>query len=119
MTIKSYVGPPSLYGQKAFTFEGTSNITFMCLIPTNKIVLHIKDMVIKQTKVHSIDSTAQLFVSGKLEIDEERDFLIIDLVNKCESNRYYKLELSYEGTIADTLYGFYRSSYVDSFGNTH
>ena len=119
MTIKSYVGPPNFYGSKSFTFEGTSNITFVCIYPTNKIVLHIKDIVVKQTKVYSLDSTIQLHFNGKLEFDDEKDFLVIGLDNKCVVNRYYKLELIYEGIIAETLYGFYRSSYVDSFGTTH
>jgi hypothetical protein len=119
MKIKSYVGPPSLYGSKSFTFEGTSNITFVCIFPTNKIILHIKDIMVKQTKVFSLDSSIQLHFNGKLEFDDEKDFLIIGLDNKCAVNRYYKLELIFEGIIAETLYGFYRSSYVDSFDTTH
>jgi len=119
MTIKSYVGPSSLYGSKSFTFEGTSNITFLCIYPTNQIVLHIKDIAIKQTKVYSLDASIEWQYSGKLEFDDDKDFLTIGLENKCELNRYYKLELVYKGIIADTLYGFYRSSYIDSLGNTH
>ena len=119
MTIKAYVGPPKLYNTKAFTFEGISNISFVCLNSTEKIVLHIKDISIKQTKVHSIDSNVNLNVSTKLDFDEEKDFLIVNLYNKCEKNKNYKLELEYEGIIASTLYGFYRSSYTDSLGVVH
>jgi aminopeptidase N len=120
MTIKPYIGPSQVYGDKAFTFEGASNISFVCLNQTNKIVLHIKDLQIKSAKLYKADfSQRQLGVEENFGYDEEREFLIINLKNKCEQNNNYKVEIHYQGPIAETLYGFYRSSYTDPEGNKH
>ena len=121
MNIKSYIGPSNVYESKAFTFEGVSNISFSCLNPTNKIIFHAKDLIFKKTKLHSIgvNTSYPLDFSGKIDYDLEKDFLILNLDNKCELNKSYKLELVYQGSIAETLYGYYRSSYTDSLGKTH
>ena len=120
MSIKSYVGLASQYGTNAFTFEGISNISITCLNATNTIILHAKDLVFHEAKLHSLDANSSILsVDDKRDYDEERDFLILNINSKCEPNKNYKLELAYRGSIAETLYGFYRSSYADSHGNIH
>ena len=89
--------------------------------PTNTIILHAKDLVFKETKLYSIGISPgpPLVFSSKIEYDEEKDFLILNLDNECDLDKSYKLELVYHGNIAETLYGYYRSTYADSLGKIH
>ena len=45
ISIKSFIG--SMFAEKSFKFDGNINISFTCLNSTDKIVLHIKDLEIK------------------------------------------------------------------------
>ncbi len=130
LTLKPFVGP--FYGSKSFKFDGFLNLSFTCVSPTKKIVLHSKDLKINGHKLHQIKSVSDFYQLNRaneendeitldktIQYDNERDFLIFDSNRPCQANVNYLLELNFTGTILETLYGFYRSSYKDSNGSTH
>ena len=52
------------------------------------------------------------------ENDLKKDFLIVNIDEFCIRDSNYTIVIDYTGDIKDSLEGFYRSSYVDSAGNT-
>lgn len=132
VTLKPYIGP--FYGIKSFKFDGFLNLSFICLNPTNTIVLHSVDLEIFSSRLYELNIFDQDSIINVPKIksndipirlinttayDYDREFVIFYLNRKCEKDKNYVLELNFTGTILENLYGFYRSSYQDSFGNTH
>ena len=108
LKIKPYIGP--YYASLSFTFEGVMNMYIKCIEVTNKIVFHIQELNIDETKVKLIDLSTNNLLSFKspFEYDQERLFVIIHLnVNLNKSNNY-QLELPFNGNISTNLYGFYQ-----------
>ena len=111
--IKPYIGTFEAYGLKSFTFDGITNISFICLNRTDKIVIHSKDLAILETRLFDQHGD-EMSINKNLKYDEVREFLTIEMNSPCEQNTNYTLNIEYIGLVSDSLAGFYRSSYLDS-----
>jgi len=113
--IQAYIGTNETWNEKAFTFDGMMNMHFTCVKPTNKVVFHVKDLFIDESKLELIKNNIQVpSIVKKLEYDDVREFAILNLPSDCEQNANYTLKIVYTGLIGTNLYGFYRSSYVEN-----
>ena len=116
LTIKPYIGP--FYGLRSSTFDGNLSLSFTCQIPTDKIIIHSKNLTIQSIKIKNLNNQLNnLFTIGKADYDEIRDFLIIKINQLCVRNNNYTISIDYWGLLSDTLTGFYQNSYLDSNGN--
>jgi len=119
ISVRPYIGTVAEYGaEKSFKFDGNVTINFICLNPTSKIILHIKDLDIKNEtlKLHSLSINDTIEVSQKWRNDFQREFMILNMNKECTLNQNYSLNMLYVGQISEYLSGFYRSSYTTSDG---
>ena len=116
LQIKPYIGSPSLYGNKSFTFTGEVSINFTCLTPTNKIVLHSKNLNIMKYSIES-ESIENIELMPQVDKDEKTDFLTFYTTDTLESGLNYTLHIEFSGKIPNKLFGFYRSSYLNKEEN--
>ena len=119
--LQPFIGPKEVYGDKAFTTIGKVIMHFECKKPTDRIEFHAKDLTIdaEKFKIRS-NSHPELYVNGKsMKYDAQREIVSIDFNMKCKEGAKYELDVHFNGIIANKLYGFYRSSYVDIDGKTH
>jgi aminopeptidase 2 len=121
LSLKPYVGPKEIYGDKAFTFEGFQKIHFTCKTPTNRIVLNSLELDLNSESLSLNSETDQsgIRVLKRIEYDQVRQFAMFDMSRDCQKGANYTLSIRYTGKILDVLYGFYKSSYKDSKGNTN
>ena len=113
--IQPYIGTNETWNEKAFTFDGIMNMHFTCVKPTRKVVFHIKDLFIDESKLELVkDNTESISFVNKLEYDDVREFAILYLSSECVQNARYRLKIVYTGLIGANLYGFYRSSYLEN-----
>lgn len=118
ITLKPYIGRNDAWSEtKDFTFEGAVNMSFICNEPTNKIVFHSIELEIDTNSLvieSSVDTT--ITISQTLEFDYRRNFVIVTMNRLCLEGQLYSLKLKYMGVLLTSLYGFYRSSYLDTNG---
>ena len=116
--LKSFLDiDESIYSNRSFTYDGAVNISFSCEKPTNKVILHSKNLEIRGESINIFSNTdADVVASQEWQKDEERDFLMINLNKECTKDHNYTLHISFMGKIVDALEGYYKSSYVDSNG---
>lgn len=116
--IKPYIGRNEAWAaDKDFTFEGSIDMHFTCDNPTNKIIFHAAEMTIIESSL-TIRSTTDTTISvGKsYEYDKRREFVTVTMNKQCTKGATYILSMDYDGKVLGTLYGFYRSSYIDENG---
>ena len=124
LKLKPYIGTNESYGNKSFTFEGHVNISLSCVNQTDKIVLHQKDLNIISVRLFEINNSyyfgyQQNEIKGhSIAYDLEKDFLIIKLSSYLVKSNHYVLSIGFSGKIAQVMYGFYRSSFIQN-GTTH
>jgi aminopeptidase N len=119
LTMKTYIGTNNAWpDEKAFTFEGYTIINFVCEKPTQKIILHSRNLEINgnQLVLESADDNG-IGVGNNVEYELLREFLTLTMTRECKQGAKYSLKLNYTGPITNDLLGFYRSSYVDQNGN--
>lgn len=116
LTMKPYIGMSSDWSNdKAFTFDGYMIIDFICITPTQKIVLHSLNLNIQSLGLESnTDNDTQ--VSSQVDYERARQFATMNFTRDCVQNAQYKLKLNYTGPITQDLVGFYRSSFTDQNG---
>lgn len=117
--IKPYIGRNEAWPvEKDHTFEGSIDMHFTCTVPTDRIVFHAADMTI-HPDTFTISSTTDttISVAKSFDYDELREFVSIAMNRECVRGAQYVLSMKYDGKILPTLYGFYRSSYLDPNGN--
>ena len=92
-------------------FEGTVTIKVQVLEVTTSIILHAKDLTIKNVTVVKEDDTEVSVIPSE---DPTFEFLsIINNDGKFEVAKY-TITISYEGIHSDDMDGFYRSSYMEN-----
>ena len=113
LTLQPYIGPQEVYGEKAFSFDGTIDMVLICEEPTNKIIFHARELTIyhEDIELESKDDKDITF-DRNMEYDEERLYYTLQLSRQCKKGARYTLTLQFSGKILDKLIGFYRSSYV-------
>lgn len=99
-----------------FIFLGLVTINLIVLESSSEIKLHARKLAIKSVKLttkngHSIDLKPFTY-------DTTTEFLTIPAEVVLEQNSKYILTIEYVGKLREEHYGFYRSSYVNSQGET-
>ena len=99
-------------------FDGTSIISFECKKSTNKVILHIKNLDIKNHTLKVEDNANASFVLTDFawEHDEEREFFTAMLPTNLQATRNYTITIGYVGYLLQDNVGFYKSSYTNSNG---
>ena len=97
------------------TFSGEVKITVLCKVPTEKIVLHAKDMNIYKTNVTK-GRTRTLLKLRKKYTKAKYDHYIIELDKELKKHKQYTIILKYMANISKTLDGFYKSYYTTELG---
>jgi aminopeptidase N len=100
-----------------FAFNGRVTIQIQAVTNTPQITLHIRQLTI--VKVDLLSATGlniQSDVPTTLRNDVE--FLIIRPTAALVQGTIYNVVITYTGTLRNDDAGFYRSSYVNSFGRT-
>lgn len=115
-TIKPYIGRNTAWAEaKDFTFEGSISMHFTCVQATRDIIFHAADMKIDANSL-AIQSTTDpsMSVTKSYDYEELREFVTVKMSKDCVQGASYVLSMTYEGQILEQLYGFYRSSYIDT-----
>lgn len=99
-----------------FNFSGLAAINLRVLEPSYNITLHARQLTIK---------SIQLTTSFGIKIDTHNftydpvtEFLTIPTTSQLQKNAQYQLAIAYSGTLRTDNLGFYRSSYINSKGET-
>ncbi|KAK6617705.1 hypothetical protein RUM44_005293 [Polyplax serrata] len=118
---------------KNFTFDGRVWIQMNCVKPTNKIVLHSKNLVIDEANVLvTLHDGLKSDKKAKFErqcisnckdgfnlkilnhwYHDDYEFYVITLAEELQPGLIYSVTIPYHGEITQGLVGFYRSSYKD------
>ena len=118
--MRPFIGPKEIYDNNSFTTHGKVIINFECKNPTSKIVFHAKELIIDASKFYIFSKTdSSINIEKSIKYDEELEFVTVHFNRNCVKNAKYRLEIQFKGIINDQLVGFYRSSYLDSYGITH
>ena len=97
------------------TFTGEVKITVLCKVPTEKIVLHAKDMNIFKTNVTK-GKTGKLLKLRSKYMKAKYDHYIIELDKEIKKRKKYTIIMKYMANISKTLNGFYKSYYTTELG---
>ncbi len=98
---------------KTFKFKGKEEIKINLLKPTNKIILHSKELEINKISLKSHHRT----LIPQINLDKKNELLIIKF-NETLNPDHAILSIEFEGILNDQLNGFYRSKY-EYKGKTH
>ncbi|KAK3769904.1 hypothetical protein RRG08_048116 [Elysia crispata] len=98
---------------KDFTYSGETTLIVECMKPTDRISVHAKDIVIDQSTI-----SVQGVVPNKadpsflnMEIDEDREFIILVMSGNLRVGQRYRIFLSYSAELKNDLHGLYYSQY--------
>jgi hypothetical protein len=93
---------------------------FKCLNPTKQIVFHSDTESLEldpsSLEIETSDQSNKLTASKNIQYDLVRDFAAIEMNKACKKGQEFTLSLSYKGKILTVLYGFYKSSYLNTEG---
>lgn len=103
-----------------FTFHGDVKIIINVTSQVDNITLHADELIIDKESIilkrfDMNDSEDSNIPINSIELDKDRQFLIIYLNEKIDVMQYV-LSIKFNGILNDTLQGFYRSSY--QYGNS-
>ncbi|XP_021963123.1 aminopeptidase N isoform X2 [Folsomia candida] len=119
---------PYVEEAKNFTIDGKVWIDIECLQATHKVTIHIKNITVveESVKIYEVDE-AELSPSvteavesvspKKHEYDVPREFYNMTLPKSLEAGKVYRIYIQFRALLADSLGGFYRSSYKDMAAN--
>ncbi|XP_042331729.1 aminopeptidase N [Sceloporus undulatus] len=100
-----------------YVFHGNSTVQFVCLEPTDLILIHSKKLNYTSqgeflVSLSGVDgATAPLI--AQTWIQEDTEYLVVQLRDPLEQNKSYELHSIFVGELADDLAGFYRSEYQE------
>ena len=101
-------------------YNAVISIDFRCLRATNKLVMHMRNLVLKNSTLKITSSTDEQF-SSKLNFpwtyDPVTDFFTAEFSQQFKVDYSYTFSVEFKGFINNDETGFYRSSYVDSNEN--
>ncbi|XP_074956970.1 LOW QUALITY PROTEIN: aminopeptidase N [Phalacrocorax aristotelis] len=103
-----------------YIFKGNSTVVFVCLEATDLILIHSNKL--EYTMQGTFHASLQA-VSGssapsisKTWLVPSTQYLVVQLNGMLQQGQRYQLFTIFTGELADDLAGFYRSEYVDEFG---
>lgn len=91
-------------------FSGQMLITIDCVETTNTIILHSLYLTITDVYVTGVGSSTN-YVKN-YDLDDVREFLVIELAEEIVAPRTFRLGIIFEGSMADKIVGLYSSSYT-------
>ncbi|GIY61314.1 thyrotropin-releasing hormone-degrading ectoenzyme [Caerostris darwini] len=103
-----------------FTTRGNVEIFIECIEPTEVIILHARDLKVESASVALLNETTEnkWLNNTTVELDTERQLLLIHLNDTLESKSRYILDIGFYGIINNLSVGLYRSGYIAQDGNT-
>ncbi len=92
-----------------------------CVKPTNKIILHSKDLEIAEKQVtlkqiSAVNETSDVQIVSH-NYAKENDFYIVMLGQRLIPGSTYLFFIPFKGILNEGLAGYYRSSYLDKVAN--
>lgn len=105
---------PDLEG---FLYKGEEEIVLNLLAPTNVITLHARGLIIPKESVRVLASKKKIEVK-KVDWNEKEETVIFTFVEKIPKGKAV-LSLGFEGVLAETLRGFYKSKYLHDGKERH
>ncbi|KAK6488310.1 thyrotropin-releasing hormone-degrading ectoenzyme-like [Huso huso] len=95
-----------------FTFSGEVSIELQCLNSTKYVVLHADRLAVQKAVVYSEGKkTRALKIHRQFRYPANQVF-VIAMHRELESQKNYKVNITFQAHIEDELLGFFRSSYV-------
>jgi len=107
-----------------FDVFGSTRILIKCLTATKKVILHFKGHTISDIRLLKgsyLDSPIKVedvLVDNRYRVNAEKELLMVESPKILEEGKNYTLIVRYNGTLSETLQGFYRSSYKTNSGET-
>lgn len=98
-----------------FAVSGGESIIAVVTAETKYVIFHVNEMTISETTVTQNGQTIQ---KKKEFMYPDHQFYVIQLSTELKVGEVV-IKTQFNYTLGDTLVGFYRSSYVDSDGETH
>lgn len=95
-------------------FSGEVKITVLCNEPTEKILLHAKDMHIFKTDVRKAKGKSLKLKDKYMKV--KYDLYIIEFEKELKKHKTYIISMKFTANISKTLDGFYRSYYTTGLG---
>ena len=101
-----------------FTTDGHIVIHMVTSVPTAKIILHSKELIIDEASVEVVSSDGLITfnVIGH-EYDIDREFYVMYLDRTMLTNEVVNVTIHFTALLNDDLDGFYRSTYFDKDAN--
>lgn len=99
---------------KTFKFSGSVEIEFEVVEATDFIVLHVKELKVDQPVVKDV-SQQNIQVVKYLE-NKDYEQAYVRLSSRLGQHKHYRLVLTFQGKLSDSMMGFYRSSYKTAAG---
>ena len=96
-------------------FNGTVKINFLCKNSTDKIILHAKNLLIKNISINIDDLVSIKYL--QIFYENDKQLLIIQLFDRLILNNHYSVVIEYQGFLLNDNTGLYRASYLDSQNN--
>jgi hypothetical protein len=88
--------------EKDDTFEGSVNISFKCVDPTEKIVFHSKGLNLKRFRL-----TPNINIES-FTVQDDTDFVILKLDQNCQIEKEYTLNILFSNNLDSQLFGYYK-----------
>ncbi|XP_077992209.1 aminopeptidase N-like [Glandiceps talaboti] len=101
-----------------FVFDGNVAITFNCLVQTDIVLIHSKELDIERDSVQitRILDNQDVPLSGEPELYPDTQYLAVKLSSTLTVGQQYVISIIYRGQLQDDLIGIYRSSYTNATG---
>ena len=92
-----------------FKFSGRVNIALRCYKPTKDIILHSRDLRVSDVKL--TNSKQKRLKIARTEQHKKNQQYFIAMDEKLREKETYALYMEFNGTLSNSMEGFYRSSY--------
>nr|XP_028562045.1 LOW QUALITY PROTEIN: aminopeptidase N [Podarcis muralis] len=103
--------------QGLYVFTGNSTVQFVCVEPTDLILIHSKKLSYTEqagnlVSLRGVNGSTAPAIS-RTWLQENTEYLVVQLSGSLQQNASYELLSSFRGELADDLAGFYRSEYME------
>ncbi|KAK1169229.1 thyrotropin-releasing hormone-degrading ectoenzyme-like [Acipenser oxyrinchus oxyrinchus] len=95
-----------------FTFSGEVSIELQCLNSTKYVVLHTDRLAVQKAVVYSEGKKTRALKIHRQFRYQANQVFVIAMHRELESQKNYKVNITFQAHIEDELLGFFRSSYV-------
>ncbi|XP_069102047.1 aminopeptidase N-like [Argopecten irradians] len=105
---------PNFYGAdpESFTFDGSVNIKIKCKNATDKIIIHSKQLIIREWNLTPEVAPEDIKIDGMTE-DTTQQLLTFTLNKNMLPTNFYHLTIKFAGPLKTDLAGLYLSSYQE------